>query len=68
MLTRLEIIPAGNNGWNVSKSKNIIFQNKRKAEYFAMYYTRKFDCLIRYYVLGNWIASYCKGMQIWNIY
>ena len=68
MPVTLEIIPSGYNGWNVSKSKTITFQNKRRAEYFSMYYTRKVDCLIRYYSLGMWLATYCQGKKIWNIY
>ena len=68
MPVTLEIIPAGKNGWQVAKSKKITFKNKLKAEYFSMYYTKKVDCLIRYYTLGIWMASYCKGKQIWNIY
>lgn len=68
MPVTLEIIPAGKDGWDVAKSKMITFQNKHRAEYFAKYYTRKVDCLIRYYSLNMWLATYCKGRQIWNIY
>lgn len=64
----LEIIPSGNNGWDCAKARKIIFRNKSKAEFFCMYYTGKYSCLIRYYTAGIWMATYCKGKQIWNIY
>lgn len=64
----LEIIPSGTNGWDLSKAKRLEFKNKKKAMYFSIYYTGKHDCLIRYYGLGIWLASYCRGKQIWNIY
>lgn len=64
----LEIIPSGYNGWDLSKVKTITFHNKSKAEFFAIYYTNKHDCLIKYHAGGMWLASYCKGNQIWNCY
>lgn len=64
----LEIVPSGYNGWDLSKAKRISFHNKRRAEFFAEYYTNKNDCLVRYYTGGIWIATYCSGKQIWNCY
>lgn len=64
----LEIIPSGNNGWDLTKSKNIRFKSELRAEYFSIYYTAKNDCLIRYYTMGQWLASYCNGREIWNAY
>ena len=68
MSVTLEIIPSGNNGWDLLNAKKITFKNKQRAIYFSRYYTEKHDCLIRYYVAGIWMASYCKGNQIWNIF
>ena len=64
----LLIIPSGNNGWDLGNTKTITFHNKLKALFFARYYTDKNDCLIRYCTGGNWIATYCKGKEIWNCY
>lgn len=64
----LEIIPSGYNGWDLSKAKTITFHNKMKAEFFSLYYTKKNDCLVRYYTGGLWLATYCKGKQIWNCF
>lgn len=64
----LEIIPSGNNGWDVSKAKRIKFNNQLKAFYFCRYYTRKNDCLVRYYCGGIWRATYCKGKLIWDLF
>lgn len=63
----LEIVPSGNNGWDVSKAKTIIFKKKTRAEFFSMYYTKNHDCLIRYYACGMWVATYCKGQLIWYL-
>lgn len=64
----LEIIPSGINGWDLSKSKKIRFKNNSRAECFARYYTKKVDCLIRWYSWGVWMATYCNGKEVWNCY
>ena len=64
----IEIIYDGENGWDLSTAKRLIFKNTLRAIRFAEYYTKMNKCLIKYYTLGMWRASYCNGRQIWNCY
>lgn len=64
----LKIFYSGNNGWDMSKCKRIVFKNKLKADFFSRYYTKNHDCLIQYYSWGIWIASFCAGREIWNCF
>lgn len=64
----LEIIPFGDYGWDFLKSKTIKFRSNLRAIRFSEYYTKMHKCLIKYYTLGVWRATYCNGRQIWNCY
>ena len=64
----LEIIKDGYNGWDLSTAKTLRFRNTLRAIRFSEYYTKNHHCLIRYYTLGVWRATYCNGRQIWNCY
>lgn len=55
-------------GWNKYSDCILTFKNERRFLFFAKYYTSKNDVLIKVYHLGQWVASYCNGEEIWNCY
>ena len=55
-------------GWDISKCRIIRFRNFKKLFYFARYYSRIHDVLIRVYICNNWQHTYCEGVEIWNCF
>lgn len=49
--------------------KGFVSETKNRLYAFAIYYTHINDCLVRIYdKYGIWTETYCKGVQIWNVY
>lgn len=65
------IVPASKiigRGWDMLNCKVLIFRNLKKLFYFARYYSRVHDVLIKVYIDHDWESTYCKGKEIWNCY
>lgn len=67
--THVEIIPSSKiigHGWDLAHLQELRFHNFKKLLYFARYYSRCHDVLVKIYLDNKWFATYCNGKEISN--